>query len=244
MVKDLTYITLRRSITKWEWYKDSNTARLFFHLLLTANHKDGTVRGRTVLRGQTLTSCDQLASELLLTNKQIRVALDHLKSTKNIQTKRAGKGLLVTVENYSFYQSEECIRGRERGAKRATNNKYNNNNICPDAAEGGEDGITEQAKSVVDYFNEKCGTRHKYSKTTLTPIKARLKDYTVDDCKAVIDDKVEKWSGDKKMSEYLRPSTLFAAKHFEDYLNQALKQKVEDKPSVTEEQLLAINWED
>ena len=32
------FILLHRSILRWEWYGDLNTARLFIHLLLTVNY--------------------------------------------------------------------------------------------------------------------------------------------------------------------------------------------------------------
>lgn len=33
------FILLHRSILRWEWYGDLNTARLFIHLLLTVNYE-------------------------------------------------------------------------------------------------------------------------------------------------------------------------------------------------------------
>ena len=41
----------------------------------------------------------------------------------------------------------------------------------------------------------------------------------------VIDNKVAVWGNDPKMAEYLRPSTLFAASHFEEYMNDIPKVK-------------------
>ncbi len=41
--------------------------------------------------------------------------------------------------------------------------------------------------------------------------------FSVDDIKSVIEHKVGEWKDDPKMSEYLRPSTLFGNK-FESYL--------------------------
>ena len=87
-----------------------------------------------------------------------------------------------------------------------------------------EDSFVEKVKAVIDYLNEKANTKYRYStQQTRQLINARLKEkYTVDDFKAVIDCKVKDWGNDKKMSEYLRPQTLFGTK-FESYLQQALK---------------------
>ena len=36
------FILLHRSMLRWEWYGDGNTARLFIHLLLTVNYRPST----------------------------------------------------------------------------------------------------------------------------------------------------------------------------------------------------------
>ena len=70
-------------------------------------------------------------------------------------------------------------------------------------------------------MNEKAGTNYKAtSKATQRLINARLKEgFTVDQFKEVIDKKVADWGKDEKMSQYLRPETLFGTK-FESYLNK------------------------
>ncbi len=45
------FILLHRSILRWEWYGDLNTARLFIHLLLTVNYEPQRWQGIAVERG-------------------------------------------------------------------------------------------------------------------------------------------------------------------------------------------------
>lgn len=62
-----------------------------------------------------------------------------------------------------------------------------------------------------------------YRETTAVKriINARLKEkFTVEDFKRVIHFKAESWKG-TTMAEYLRPSTLFSATHFSEYLCEA-----------------------
>lgn len=75
---------------------------------------------------------------------------------------------------------------------------------------------------VLAYLNEKAGTAYKASaKAHLTLINARGKEgYTLADFKTVIDVKCAEWLKDVKMRKFLRPSTLFNATHFPEYLNQ------------------------
>lgn len=75
-------------------------------------------------------------------------------------------------------------------------------------------------KEIIDYLNQKTGKTFSFkSKDTRTKIKARLNEgYTVDDFKKVIDNMWERWKGDPKYVEYIRPATLFCGR-FDNYLN-------------------------
>ena len=77
-----------------------------------------------------------------------------------------------------------------------------------------------EIKEIIDYLNEKAGTRYKpSSKKTKDLISARLNEgFTIDDFKQVIDNKVNDWTG-TEWEKFLRPETLFSNK-FEGYLNQ------------------------
>ena len=81
------------------------------------------------------------------------------------------------------------------------------------------DETDTKAIEVLEYLNEKTGSRYRNSNNSLKHIRARLNEnFTVEDCKAVIDKKCQEWKGDPKMEQYLRPETLFGSK-FENYLN-------------------------
>lgn len=79
-----------------------------------------------------------------------------------------------------------------------------------------------EASEVIEYLNAKTGSAYKASsKANISVIRARLNDnYTVEDCKKVIDIKAGQWLNDPEMSRYLRPSTLFRPSNFEGYLNE------------------------
>ena len=77
-------------------------------------------------------------------------------------------------------------------------------------------------KAIVDHLNAKVGSRYTTkNKQFRGYVHARLEEgFTVDDFFTVIDTKAAKWRDDPKMRDYLRPSTLFAPSHFEEYLNE------------------------
>ena len=75
-------------------------------------------------------------------------------------------------------------------------------------------------KEIVDYLNEKTGSKYRSSGSkTKSLIKARANEgFSLDDFKTVIEKKAKEWAG-TDMEKYLRPETLFSTK-FEGYLNQ------------------------
>ncbi len=77
---------------------------------------------------------------------------------------------------------------------------------------------------IVDYLNAKTKSSFTYNrKETVQRINARLNDgFTVDDFKKVIDVKATEWIG-TEYAKHLNPMTLFAPSHFEDYLQQAIR---------------------
>ena len=80
---------------------------------------------------------------------------------------------------------------------------------------------SDDAGEIISYLNAKTKSSYRNVDSNSRMIVARLKEgATVDQVKAVIDAKVAQWGKDPKMSEYLRPSTLFNATKFNDYLGQ------------------------
>lgn len=100
----------------------------------------------------------------------------------------------------------------------------------PNAAQR-KDKYADESSIIVEYLNLKTGKKFEdKSKDTRRLISARLNEgYTVDDFKRVIDIKTAEWLGNPDMDKYLRPSTLFAAGHFEGYLNQRTKEEAQSE---------------
>ncbi len=78
--------------------------------------------------------------------------------------------------------------------------------------------ILEIVKFLNDTVNPACNFRTA-SKTTSSHIRQRIAEgFTVSDICIVIEHKNSQWKNDAKMSEYLRPATLFGTGKFEGYL--------------------------
>ena len=117
--------------------------------------------------------------------------------------------------------------GKDRLGKVSKENKY----IVGNSEEKNEKNTEKnQVEEIISYLNSRLGTRYTTkNKSTTEKIRARMKEgHTVEDFKTVIDKKCVEWMGTEQ-EKYLRPETLFAAGHFESYLNQLSVKKPESK---------------
>ena len=131
MMANGNWIKLNRAILDWEWYDDVNVARVFIHLLLTANYEPKNWHGIQIERGQRVISIGGLAEETGLTVRQTRTALDKLKSTGELTSRATNKYTLVTIENYSKFQDVKPDSDKQNGKqrdKRVTNERQTNDN--------------------------------------------------------------------------------------------------------------------
>ena len=122
-IKTDTYIRLYRKFTKWEWYDDANTMRVFLHCLLNANYTDKKWRGILVKRGSFLTGRRKLAVSLNLTEMQIRTALNKLKSTNEITVKTTSEYSIITINNWDSHQTNNQPLNQRVTNEQPTNNQ-------------------------------------------------------------------------------------------------------------------------
>ena len=106
---------------EWEWYQNINTCRLFIHMLLKANWRDGNFEGKVIPRGSFVSSLPKLADETALTIREIRTAISHLKSTGEVTCKAYSKFTVFTVNNYSLYQTSDTQNDIQATDKRHSN---------------------------------------------------------------------------------------------------------------------------
>ena len=79
------------------------------------------------------------------------------------------------------------------------------------------------SEKTIRALNELAGTTYRHNtKATVRLIGARLAEgFTEEDLAMVLEHQWNEWGNNKKMARYFRPETLFAAKHFEGYLQAA-----------------------
>lgn len=158
--------------------------------------------------------------------------LDEVKVTKS----KSSKCAVPSGQNDTM---EEVKVKRSSGSKRADvirsnctdvlteNTTENTTDIktpsCPVASQPDRDVlITDQAKQVLVHLNQVTNSRYQVSTTSLQNIRARIGEgFTVEELTLVVDYCNAKWGNDLKMSDYLRPQTLFQPSKFPGYLKSA-----------------------
>lgn len=119
-----------------------------------------------------------------------------------------------------LYQAERRANQRALVEKSSDTSSDTSSDVAISEEEKEEDIDKEIYISIVEYLNEKAGTKYKPTTAkTKSVINGRLAEgFKLEDFKTVIDKKCAEWINNEQMAKYLRPETLFGTK-FEGYLN-------------------------
>jgi len=159
------YIKIHRKLLDWGWYTDNVVKIVFFHLMLTANFKEQQWRGRTILRGQLITSTAHLAAELGLSVQQVRTALKKLNSTGEITSETTNKYTLITIENWDKYQNCDD-EATSNATDNATNEQQSNNKqITNNQQQRKNDKKDKKPLSEGEYRSDRLRSRSNASKS-------------------------------------------------------------------------------
>jgi biotin operon repressor len=116
------FIKLHRSMLTWEWYGDTITKTVFLHLLLTARFDEGSWKGVKLYPGQIIIGRKELAETLNISERNVRTAINHLKTTGEIAIKVTNKYSLVTLTNWALYQTPNDSKGQQ-GDQQSANSR-------------------------------------------------------------------------------------------------------------------------
>ena len=161
----------------------------------------------------------------------ISIKLEYIKGTKQVSKRYIylNDNPTPISEKANRYKSKD-LQGinektntpiSEKAKEELNNTSINNTSINKESMSSSDEHDSIPYEEIVEYLNLKIGSKYRSStQATQRLIKARFNEgFDLEDFKQVIDNKASDWFNDKKMSEYLRPQTLFGTK-FESYLNQ------------------------
>jgi len=191
------FIKIHRSILNWEWYDDPNTMRVFIHLLLNAQWEDSRYHGYEVPKGSLVIGRKELSEELGITERAVRTALNHLKTTNEVTIKTTNKFSVVTIVNWEKYQCSDSEVTNKTTNKRPTSDQQVTNerpttDHIKEYKEIKNIRIEEEKKeeSILDLYNSVCYLLKPCSiltKTRLEKVKSLLEKFTPDEIKSVFE---------------------------------------------------------
>lgn len=244
------WIKLHRGLLDNDLWRSEPFSRgqAWVDLLLLANHKESFFykRGNKVIvkRGQVGRSSVELSDRWNWSRTKINKFLKDLQKEQQIILHKSTVTQLITIVNYDTYQEKEQQTGQQKDSRR-TAEEQQKDTYKNDKKEKNDKNEKERSKDIVNvidvcsFFQSETGKKLIIGKTDAKIkasdkykiINARLKDgATVEDCKAVIRFKNKKWKGEKKTSEWIRLSTLFAKRNFENYLEEVLNESGSTAP--------------
>lgn len=144
---DSGWINLHRKILEWRWYTEINTCRLFIHMLLKANWKEGYFRNTTVPRGSFVSSLEKLSEETALTKREIRTAISHLKMTGELTVRTTNRYSVFTVQNYDLYQCDDTQNDIQESGRRLSND-----NLTTTIEKYKESKQVKKEEQISDFF--------------------------------------------------------------------------------------------
>lgn len=129
------------------------------------------------------------------------------------------KGGLSTIKTYEdVYVYEDVSEDKDKDVSEDQKEIKEKSAERVPSPEAPEDKIRYQY--IIDNLNGKTGRNYRVTDKTRRLIRARINEgFTEEDFLKVIDNKARDWLNDQKMSQYLRPETLFGTK-FEGYLQE------------------------
>lgn len=156
---------------------------------------------------------DQLLERNILTNKVMGVpAKRHFRLDYTELSEQFVKNSQTSMSTANKLVCEKLTTNKEHTYKE---------HIYKDIVES--ENSTVPYKEIIGYLNEKSNSKYRLVESNKKFIRARWNEgYRLEDFKKVIDNKTQEWLNDNKMSQYLRPQTLFGTK-FDSYLNTTTK---------------------
>ena len=101
------YIKTYRSLLDWEWFDDWKVLKVFLHLTLSCNYEEKDWKGIIIKPGQIVTSYSILSREINLSVREIRTAINKLKTTGEVTSEATSKYTVFTVQNWEKFQEED-----------------------------------------------------------------------------------------------------------------------------------------
>jgi len=122
---------------------------------------------------------------------------------------RVHRSVIDRLKKYKLFEKYKGLIRSLQGAKEKDKDKEK------------EEEILKRAKLLLEYLNKKANKNFQMIASNYDHIRARLRDnYTDEECRRVIDNKISQWTGDEKSEAWICPATIFRKNKFDGYVNE------------------------
>lgn len=128
------FIVIHRQLLEWKYYYSETAVRLWLHILLKANWKDGYFLGVLIPRGSLATSIRNLAKETGLSESTVKRWLKRFEDDRQIERKVNREVnqpfTIIKVANYATFQDipeDRVNRGMNQSVTQSMNRSVNHN---------------------------------------------------------------------------------------------------------------------
>ena len=174
------WIKLYRALLDSPYANNPDYSWLWVYLLLRARHKEKTImwNGKDLIikEGQLITGRKELSMNSGLTESKVYRILNYFEKEQQIEQQKTNKFTLITILNWSKYQSSEQLIEQQMNNKRTTNEQQVNTNK--------NDKKDKNDKNVIKILSERKfypekSTEVKLSKYLYSKIKEKDKKFRV-----------------------------------------------------------------
>jgi len=185
MGKENGYIRLWRKLRENPIYKNSKAVHVWVECLMRATYQERKFyNGRDKLElepGQFVMGRQEFGDVIGMSGSTAWYWIQEFEADNMVNIKSTAKGSIVTIENWNDYQKVDNTSDNKKTAKKQQKNT--NNKVKKDKK------VNKHIKSVFDFWVDQQETisHRKLTTPMRKAIKARLKDYAVEEIKQAIE---------------------------------------------------------
>ena len=148
----MRWVKIHDGLLEWGWHTRPEMVSLFIHLIILANTKDREFEGRTIRRGQLLTSLRSLSEKTGITIQSLRTSLANLEKTGEVTRESTQQGTLITVCKYADYQDADALANTPTNTQ-LTHDQHTTNTPV---REKSTHQLTQQEPAISSYRKGSC----------------------------------------------------------------------------------------
>jgi uncharacterized phage protein (TIGR02220 family) len=240
MAKEGWFRFSRRLLSSDLWLAEPFTrGQAWIDLVGLAKFEDGSIRKRgihmEIPRGVCSWSENELAERWQWSRGKVRRFLRELETVQQIVQQKNNVTTCIYIVNYERYQTDGTADGTANGQQTVQQNGslYSKDLDLKNVKKGKKEKKTITSSrqvpliphaEIIAHLNHVAGRRFQANGSNRRLIEARWHDgHRVLDFLLVHWHKTSTWRTDPKMSDYLRPSTLYRPSHFSEYVEAAIR---------------------